>query len=201
MIFVNHVAVSSWPPDLSRLVILTIPYSLSATLSLSVQSHAFLVSADCGMANDVLQALHPGPPAKPRIVRPDGLVGLSREHIRIALSSESPALPYTINSYIMTLNRRMFSSGTVSTTVCPPYHGSIRELGQLTRPRRLDSQPSLPNITMITSTSSSKGRTAVRDKHGSKTPLPTTSPSVSPSTLPTSRDRHRRTSSDPRPTR
>jgi len=36
----------------------------------------------------------------------------------------------------------MFSSGTVSTTVCPPYRGSIWELGQLTRPRRLGSQPS-----------------------------------------------------------
>jgi len=91
----------------------------------------------------------------------------------------------------------MFSSGTVSTTVCPPYRGSIWELGQLTRPRRLGSQPLLPNITMITSTSSSKGRTAVRDKYGSKTPLPTTSPSVSPSTLPTSHGRHRRTSSAP----
>ncbi len=38
------------------------------------------------------------PPTKPRIVRPDGIVSFCREHIRIALSSESPALPYTINS-------------------------------------------------------------------------------------------------------
>ena len=46
------------------------------------------------------------PPAKPRIVRPDGIVSFCREHIRIALSSESPALPYTINSYTMTLRSK-----------------------------------------------------------------------------------------------
>ena len=63
-------------------------------------------SADCDMANDVLQALHPGPPAKPSLVKPDGLVGLCREHIRIALNSESRALPHTINSYIMTLRSK-----------------------------------------------------------------------------------------------
>jgi len=108
MILVYHVAVSSPPSDPRSL---TTHHPNGTQLSLcpfpiSVRSHSSFASADCDMANDVLQALHPGPPAKPRLVKPDGLVGLCREHIRIALNSESRALPYTINSYIMTLRSK-----------------------------------------------------------------------------------------------